>query len=107
MTEEERLTGYEPGLSGAFFDSELEEQRGKSRRKLFRPDTLPAGYYTREEWVDRGYVPRDGEMPDVGVLLYSGYFGEGRYSIAQCREIRGQKAARRRRLFHGTLRTQQ
>lgn len=105
MAETDQLTGCEPGLSGAFYDRVLEEERKHTKRKLFRPDSLPAGYYTREEWVDRGYVPRDGESPDVHVLLYSDHFSEGRYSIQQCREIRGRKAARRRRLFHGTLRT--
>jgi hypothetical protein len=104
MAEADEPTGYEPGLSGAFYDRKLEEERTKMTGRLFRPDALPAGYYTRDEWVDRGYVPRDDESPEVHVLLYSDHYAEGRYSIDQCREIHGQKAAKRRRLFRGTLR---
>ena len=105
MADEDQITGFEPGLSGAFYDGVLErERKGRMGSKIFRPDAVPAGYYTRDEWVDRGYVPLDGEMPGVHVLFYSDHYAEGRYAIHQCREIRGQKAAQRRRLFHGTLR---
>jgi hypothetical protein len=97
MADEDQVTGFEPGLSGAFYDGVLEQERKRRvRTKIFRPDALPTGYYTHDEWVDRGYIPLDGEVPDVHVLLCSGHYAEGRYSIHQCREIRGQKAAQRR-----------
>jgi hypothetical protein len=106
------LTGMEPSLSGAFFDHELaNERQRRPANPIFRPDAIPPGYYTWDEWIDRGYSPREDERSSASILFYArrapnGFMNESLYSFAQVREIRGVKAAQRRRVFHATLAAQ-
>ena len=75
-------------------------QRQRINAQTYRPDSIPSYYQTYEGWEDRGYKPRDGENPSAYVLSYSGNYLEARFSLSQCRKIRGGKAAKRRDRYH-------